>query len=527
MTTNKNSKTNLIAKIISGILALILAACSLAPAKNTLTTQTQPSLVPNTPTYTATASKTPTVEPTATIKPTPTLVPTKSPEQALAEYLQTTEAKESIDQFVNAMQMAGIEIRAEEMINEFTINEYIIDPSETFVGGRISFVNYKETPLFIYANGEWLESNWKNMANVLGLRIGHHKNSAYTASWIKDDIRPVLADGNIFFASDISYWENPYEENDSLRPNPDSFNFKIINNSVNFTEEKGMLLGGNALLHANNDWLPSWLIEGAKSSIDPRAYILTEVEKHIKGVLKGLPQIDMIAVVAEIDHPQRNVFWRKMDQPLDPIIQSELMTKLGINKNDDISWMKHISWMKQVFDWAHEANPKAKLYYHDFDIEFGGRKADNVFNLVRALKEMGTPIEYIGFQGHFSGKDLVNPEVRIKKMEALAQQIQRYNAIGVEVIVMEFDLRMDKVSQNATTRLAIQAEIQQNIIETLLNNKVKVLIHFSGIDKLSWMEEPERGGPTADPTSFGDYLERKPNYYSEMEAFLNYLTVVK
>jgi len=78
MNTKPISKTNPNAKIISCILALILAGCSLSPAENTATTETQPSLVPNTPTYTATASQTPTAEPTATIEPSPTLVPTKS-----------------------------------------------------------------------------------------------------------------------------------------------------------------------------------------------------------------------------------------------------------------------------------------------------------------------------------------------------------------------------------------------------------------------------------------------------------------
>ena len=90
-------------------------------------------------------------------------------------------------------------------------------------------------------------------------------------------------------------------------------------------------------------------------------------------------------------------------------------------------------------------------------------------------------------------------------------------------MIVEFDLRMDAVSSDQNERLRIQADIQKDFINTALQNDVKVIIHFGAIDNLNWMEDPERGGSTADPTSFWDDGSRKPNYYAEMAAFLDFL----
>jgi hypothetical protein len=112
-------------------------------------------------------------------EPTPTVEPTEitlTPEQQLTEYLQTAEAKESIDQFVNAMKMAGIEISAEQVNqclaieelkdtnrNPFLIATYDLDPNPNQAGE----IPESPIPLLIAEkneNGEWewRTSEWKD-----------------------------------------------------------------------------------------------------------------------------------------------------------------------------------------------------------------------------------------------------------------------------------------------------------------------------------------------------------------------------
>jgi hypothetical protein len=154
MNTKPISKTNPNAKIISCILALILAGCSLSPAENTATTETQPSLVPNTPTYTATASQTPTADPTATIEPSPTLVPTKSPEQVLAEFKESAEYKQGLQDYLDAMGLEEEQVVVTletKTINEVEYQFVVVSPDFSKLNDdqKNNGLRYESCPLFI------------------------------------------------------------------------------------------------------------------------------------------------------------------------------------------------------------------------------------------------------------------------------------------------------------------------------------------------------------------------------------------
>jgi hypothetical protein len=155
MNTKPISKTNPNAKIISCILALILAGCSLSPAENTATTETQTSLVPNTPTYTATASQTPTAEPTATIEPSPTLVPTKSPEQVLAEFKESAEYKQGLQDYLNVMVLEEEQVVVTletKTINEVEYQFVVVSPDFSKLNDdqKNNGLRYESCPLLIF-----------------------------------------------------------------------------------------------------------------------------------------------------------------------------------------------------------------------------------------------------------------------------------------------------------------------------------------------------------------------------------------
>ncbi len=70
--------------------------------------------------------------------------------------------------------------------------------------------------------------------------------------------------------------------------------------------------------------------------------------------------------------------------------------------------MRHSIWLDVIgpeyidlaFRWAHEADPAAKLYYNDYDIESPGPKARAVTRLVHGLQARGVPIDGVGIQAH-------------------------------------------------------------------------------------------------------------------------------
>lgn len=107
---------------------------------------------------------------------------------------------------------------------------------------------------------------------------------------------------------------------------------------------------------------------------------------------------------------------------------------------------------------ARAADPAAKLYINDYNIEYTGAKATAMLNLVKSLKAAGTPIDGVGFQCHF-----IVGEVPTSLQSILSQ----FTALGVEVAITELDIRMTLPSTAAL--LAQQSTDYASVITACKN----------------------------------------------------------
>ena len=106
--------------------------------------------------------------------------------------------------------------------------------------------------------------------------------------------------------------------------------------------------------------------------------------------------------------------------------------------NDDGTWRESI-WYKglgkeyiaDALKWAHEADPTAKLYVNDYNIDGGGAKSDAWYDLVKSLRAAGVPLDGIGFQGHF--------DLQYAFPGDMTQNMQRFSDMGLDVAVTELD----------------------------------------------------------------------------------------
>jgi endo-1,4-beta-xylanase len=88
-----------------------------------------------------------------------------------------------------------------------------------------------------------------------------------------------------------------------------------------------------------------------------------------------------------------------------------------------------------AFKWAHEADPKAKLYYNDYNIEQGavenkGKHASSMVLLKRLIAE-GAPITGVGIQGHW------HLDTNLADVE---KAIENYKSLGLKVSITELDV---------------------------------------------------------------------------------------
>ena len=189
--------------------------------------------------------------------------------------------------------------------------------------------------------------------------------------------------------------------------------------------------------------------------------------------------------------------------------------------------LRNYSWYKAVgpevitlaFKWAREADPKAELYYNDYNIEQGavenkGKHASSMLLLKRLIKE-GAPITGVGIQGHWHlNTNLADVE----------KAIENYASLGLKVSITELDVTATGNNSGAfgvnqgdrkipAENYEKQAEVYKKLFE-IFNRHAKVIdrVTFWGLsDTRSW----RRG---QDALLFDGQLNAKPAFNAVIEA---------
>lgn len=191
-----------------------------------------------------------------------------------------------------------------------------------------------------------------------------------------------------------------------IHPEEGRFNFAPGDKLVRFGEKNGMTVTGHCLIWHSQ--LPPWFCVD-KNGKDVSPEVLKErMKKHIqtivshyKGHIKGWDVVNE----AILDDGS----WRK----------SKFYEILGEE------------FIPLAFEYAHEADPDAELYYNDYSMSMPGKR-DAVVALVKSMKEKGLRVDAIGMQGHV-GMDY--PE-----MGEFEKSIEAFAATGAKVMITEWDM---------------------------------------------------------------------------------------
>src|SRR5258708_14082950 len=92
-----------------------------------------------------------------------------------------------------------------------------------------------------------------------------------------------------------------------------------------------------------------------------------------------------------------------------------------------------IGYIADALRTAHAADPAAKLYLNDYNIEGMNAKSNAMFSLAQSLLSQGVPLNGIGFESHFILGGIPSD------MEA---NMQRFANLGLDVAVTELDDRI-------------------------------------------------------------------------------------
>jgi endo-1,4-beta-xylanase len=229
--------------------------------------------------------------------------------------------------------------------------------------------------------------------------------------------------------------------------------------------------GHTLVWHSQN---PSWLARNLKSRDDAIAVLKDHIQT-IVGHYKG--RITAWDVVNEA-----------VDDSTGELRESPWLTAIGPD------------YIALAFQFAHEADPAAKLYYNDYGAEGIGGKGDAVYELVKGLKEQGVPIDGVGWQGHFQSSSFIMD---------MKENGRRLADLGLEVSITELDVRIPIPATDLM--LEKQSKMYGKVTEICLAlPNCKAILTWGFTDKHSWVPGFFSGEGAALP--FDESYKPKPAY---------------
>lgn len=293
----------------------------------------------------------------------------------------------------------------------------------------------------------------------------------------------------------------------NVHPEPDRYDFEAADKFVEFGEKNGMFIVGHTLIwHAQT---PRWVYEDEDGNPLDREALLERMRDHIhtvvgryKGRIHGWDVVNEAIATDRVDDRDgswRSTKWREIIGP---------------------------DYIEKAFEFAHEADPNAELYYNDFDEWKVGKRA-LIAELVRKLRDKGLPIDGIGLQGHW-GMDYPT----ITEVELMFRDLSQ---LGVPLMITELDLNVlpnpfSNIGADVRRRFELTPESNPypeglpEVVEKKVNERYALLfdifheyrdhisrVTFWGVnDGHSWLNNWPIRGRTNYPLLFDRQFQPKP-----------------
>jgi endo-1,4-beta-xylanase len=308
----------------------------------------------------------------------------------------------------------------------------------------------------------------------------------------------VKAQFNSISPENVLKWE-------VVHPRPDTYDFSLADKYVDFGEQNHMfIIGHNLVWHAQ---VPQWVFQDDQGNPVSRDVLLERMRDHINKVVgryKGrINGWDVVNEALNDDGTLRQSPWMKIIGP---------------------------DYIEKAFRYAHEADPKAELYYNDYSLE-NEAKRKGALELVRKLKAEGVPIAGVGLQDHVN--------LDWPATDRIDTTIREFGKLGVKVMITELDI---DVLPSATSRQT--ADVSLNVasspalnpypnglpetVQQALSKRYAALfrvyakhcglvtrVTFWGVsDKDSWRNNWPVKGRTNYPLLFDRNAQPKPAFYA-------------
>ncbi|HEX8021305.1 endo-1,4-beta-xylanase [Mucilaginibacter sp.] len=280
-----------------------------------------------------------------------------------------------------------------------------------------------------------------------------------------------------------------------IHPEEDRYNWKNADAVVNFAQKNHMRIRGHNLCWHNQ--APKWIFYDKSGNVVSKEVLLNRLKEHIQHVVgryKGrIYAWDVVNEAVSDDSTQflRNSMWYK-------ICGEDFIYK--------------------AFQFAHEADPDAQLFYNDYNTERPGKR-ERLYKLLKQMIDAKIPINGVGLQAHWS---IFEPS-----RHELEETIERFASLGLKIQITELDMSVYPWEKNNRkkepgerelyTKEAAERQSEQYEMVFQVFRKYRDVItgvtFWNVSDAKSWLNDfPVRGRKNY-PLLFDRELQPKPAFW--------------
>ncbi len=262
---------------------------------------------------------------------------------------------------------------------------------------------------------------------------------------------------------------------DTTEPSRGSFNFGPGDQIVSFGQSHSMRVRGHNLVWHSQ--LPGWV-----SSL-PLNQVQGVMENHI---------------TTEATHYKGKVYaWDVINEPFN---------EDGSLRQDVFYNAMGSGYLADALRTAHNADPNAKLYINDYNIEGVNAKSNGLYSLAQSLLSQGVPLGGIGLESHFIVGQVPS---------SMLSNMQRFANLGLDVAVTELDDRIPLPASSAN--LQQQGRDYGTVVSDCLQVARCVGVSQWGVDDgHSWIPGTFPGYGAA--TMYDSNYQPKPAYNAAVTA---------
>lgn len=281
-----------------------------------------------------------------------------------------------------------------------------------------------------------------------------------------------------------------------IHPKENEYNWKDADSIVAFAQRNHLRVRGHNLCWHNQ--APQWMFVDSSGKTVTKEVLLQRLKDHITTVVNR--------------YKGKVYAW--------DVVNEAISDKPG-------EYLRNSQWLQicgeeyiaKAFQWAHEADPKAVLFYNDYN-EINAMKREKMYRLVKSLKDSGVPIGGIGLQGHWA--------VNEPSKGQLDSTIKRFADLGLKVQITELDISVypkehvarERRTEDADTTFTPekeqkQVEVYKNCFEVFrkYRNMISGITFWNVSDRRSWLDDFPVRGRKDHPLLFDRNFQPKKAYY--------------